>query len=146
MNIEKKLFIGISKNKIHIATAANDEYMEAVVGLIKSAYRKSSNPSMIQFEVFLTTNQDSTMIQNLQLTNEYLDNSWSIRLHLFDQNDVDIYVNKRWKGDNSQRHLKNANNYVRFILFMLTYHRSMQVQFHCMGKHDCCYKFSSLFP
>ena len=93
--------------------------MQGVLGLIRSAYRKSSNPSMIQFEVFLTTNQDSTMIQNLQLTNEYLDNSWSIRLHLFDQNDVDIYVNRRWKGNNSQRHLKNANNYVRFILFKL---------------------------
>ena len=97
--------------------------MQGVLGLIRSAYRNSSNPSMIQFEVFLTTNQDATMIKNLQLTKEYLENRWSIRLHIFDQNDVDLYVNKRYKDSHTsgantlQRNLTNANNYVRFILF-----------------------------
>jgi len=33
-------------SKVHIATAANNEYLEGVLGLIKSAYRKSQTPRL----------------------------------------------------------------------------------------------------
>ena len=107
-----------SINKIiHIATAANNEYIEGICGLIKTAYRKSSNPSIIQFEVFLTHDQNATLIHNMKFTKEYSDDKWSIRLHRFDQNDVDLYINHQYKYSAKKGNLTSAHNYVRYILF-----------------------------
>ena len=107
-----------STNKmIHIATAANNAYIEGIFGLIKTAYRKSSNPSIIQFEIFLTHDQNASLIQNMKFTKEYLDNKWSIQLHRFDQKDVDLYINHQYKYSAKKGNLTSAHNYVRYILF-----------------------------
>ena len=106
-----------SAAKVHIATAADDDYIEGVIGLIKSAYRKSLHPSMIQFEVFLTPSQNLSAIEDLQLSKESFNNKWAIRLHRFNLSEVDSYINKQFKYSTKKGNLKSAHNYIRYILF-----------------------------
>ena len=111
-------------SKVHIATSANDEYLEGVIGLIKSAYRKSRTPGLIQFEIFLTPEQDASAIEHLAQGNEAQVDNWSIRIHRFTEEEVDKYVNRRFdqnidgcKTCHERGKLKTAHNWVRYILF-----------------------------
>ena len=111
-------------SKVHIATAANNEYLEGVLGLIKSAYRKLQTPRLIQFEIFLTPEQNASAIENLAKCNEAYVNNWSIRIHRFTEEEVGKYVNRRFNGNidhcnscHKRGKLKTAHNWVRYILF-----------------------------
>ena len=106
-----------STARVHIATAADDEYVEGVIGLIKTAYQKSLSPTMVQFEVFHTPDQNLSMIEDLQLSKESKDNKWAIRLHQFNPNEVDSYINKQFEYSSAKGNLKSAHNYIRYILF-----------------------------
>lgn len=97
-------------NYIHIATTADDVFLPGVIGLIKTTYRNSniklhSSNVTIQFEIFLTPEQDSGAIKNLFNSNEAKENKWSYRLHLIEKKDVDVYRNIRfsWKTGEEKR-------------------------------------------
>ena len=106
-----------SNKKVHIATAADDEYIEGLIGLIKTAYRKSFHTTMVQFEVFHTPDQNLSAIEDLQLSKESIDNKWAIRLHRFNPNEVDSYINKQFEYSSAKGNLKSAHNYIRYILY-----------------------------
>ena len=124
--------------KVHIATAASDEYLPGVIGLIKSAYRTSRYPHLIQFEIFLTPDQSASEIENLKQSKESQERNWSIRLHRFTEDEVDKYVNHRFNrykykvsahktidvrkdikqnAPHKRGKLKTSHNWVRYILY-----------------------------
>ena len=70
-------------NCIHIATTADDVFLPGVIGLIKTTYRNSnmnmhSSNVTIQFEIFLTPQQDSGVIKNLFSSKEAKENNCGI--------------------------------------------------------------------
>ena len=110
------------EEKVHVVTAANDEYLVGVIGLIKSTFRRSLNPGSIQFEVFLTPDQNASLIENLKHSKN--GDKWSINIHRFTEKEVEPYVNKKFNQKscnaafcNARSNLKNAHNWVRYILF-----------------------------
>ena len=110
-------------DKIHIVTAANDEYLIGVIGLIKSTFRRSLNPDMIQFEVFLLPNQNASLIEDMKQSKESHDDKWSINIHRFAEKEVEPYINKRFDQKvicpscHARGNLTNPHNWVRYILF-----------------------------
>ena len=112
------------EEKVHIVTAANDKYLIGVIGLIKSTFRRSLNTDLIQFEVFLTPDQNASLIEDLKQSKEYNDDKWSINIHRFTEKEVEPYINKRFNQKscnaafcNARGNLKNPHNWVRYILF-----------------------------
>ena len=101
---------GRSQRIIHIATTADDVFLPGVIGLIKTTYRNSNTKRhsysiTIQFEIFLTPDQNSSTIEKLFNGQEAKENHWAFRIHLIEKKDVDVYKNIRftWKSGEEKR-------------------------------------------